>query len=140
MSEQQPDSPATETDTSKDSDEGTTDSTESLDSGGPGDIGDDQLPPDLQPTEENPLSRHPDQTGDEDDEIGSDREEAPETAPLTADDADYGGAGSSDSSGSSGSGGDSGNDSGGSKTDDGRVKAEEDDGSASLDNGGGGAG
>ena len=83
MSEQQPDAPATETDTSTDSDEGTTDSTESLDSGEPGDIGDDQLPPDLQPTEENPLARHPDQTGDDDDEIGSDREEAPETAPLT---------------------------------------------------------
>src|SRR3954453_1420602 len=94
-----------------------------LDSGEPGDIGDDQLPPDLQPTEDNPLARHPDQTGDEDDAIGTDREEAPETAPLTADDADYGGAGSSSSGG--------GNDSGGSTTDEGRVKAEEDDGSAS---------
>ena len=140
MSEQQPDASATDSDSSTDtessSSESTHDSTESLDSGAPGDIGDDQLPPDLQPTEENPLARHPDQTGDDDDQIGTDREEAPETAPLTADDADYGGAGSGDSSSSSGSG----NDSGGSTTDDGRVKAEEDDGSSSLDNGGGGAG
>jgi hypothetical protein len=150
MSEQQPDAaatdPATDSDTSSDADSSsedtTSDSTESLDSGGPGDIGDDQLPPDLQPTEENPLARHPDQTGDEDDAIGTDREEAPETAPLTAADADYGGAGSSSSGGDSSgdSSGGSGNDSGGSTTDDGRVNAEEDDGSASLDNGGGGAG
>ena len=107
MSEQQPDDPATDpatgpdsgSDASQDSEGSsggsTSDSTESLDSGGPGDIGDDQLPPDLQPTEENPLARHPDQTGDDDDLIGSDREEAPETAPLTEGDADYGGAGAS---------------------------------------------
>ena len=103
MSEQQPDAPATDTDTGSDSSKesesssggGTTDSTESLDSGAPGDIGDDQLPPDLQPTEDNPLARHPDQSGDDDDVIGADREEAPETAPLTEDDADYGGAGAS---------------------------------------------
>ena len=100
MSEQQPDDsatdPATSSETSEDTESssggGTGDSTESLDSGEPGDIGDDQLPPDLQPTEENPLARHPDQTGEDDDVIGSDREEAPETAPLTEGDADYGGA------------------------------------------------
>jgi hypothetical protein len=63
--------------------------------GEPGDIGDDQLPEDLQPTEDNPLARHPGQSGDEDDEIGSDREGDPETAPLTEDDADYGSDGDS---------------------------------------------
>ena len=57
-----------------------------LDSGEPGDIGDDQLPEDLQPTEDNPLARHPGQTGDEDDEIGTDREGDAETAPLNEDD------------------------------------------------------
>jgi len=65
-------------------------STKDLDSGEPGDIGDDQLPEDLQPTEDNPLARHPGQSGQEDDEIGSDREGDPETAPLTEEDADYG--------------------------------------------------
>ncbi len=53
-------------------------------------ISDDQLPPDVQPDEDNPLARHPEQTGDSDDEIGSDREGDPETAPLTEEDADYG--------------------------------------------------
>lgn len=38
----------------------------------PGEISDDQLPPDLQPTEDNPLARHPGQTGDDDDKIGAD--------------------------------------------------------------------
>ena len=52
-------------------------------------ISDDQLPADVQPTEDNPLARHPDQTGDSDDEIGADREGDPETAPLTEEDADY---------------------------------------------------
>jgi hypothetical protein len=66
---------------------------EQLDSGEPGDIGDDQLPEDLQPTEDNPLARHPGQTGQEDDEIGADREDDPDTAPLTAKDADYGSGG-----------------------------------------------
>ena len=33
-----------------------------------------------------------------DDEIGSDREGDPETAPMTGEDADYGGAGSGDDS------------------------------------------
>jgi hypothetical protein len=64
--------------------------------GEPGDIGDDELPEDLQPTEDNPLARHPGQSGDEDDEIGSDREGDPETAPLTEYDADYGSDGDSD--------------------------------------------
>jgi hypothetical protein len=54
-----------------------------------GDISDDQLPEDLQPSEDNPLARHPDQTGDEDDQIGADREEDPQRAPLSEDDADY---------------------------------------------------
>jgi hypothetical protein len=53
-------------------------------------VGDAQLPDDLKPVEDNPLARHPDQTGNEDDQIGADREEDPETAPLTEDDADYG--------------------------------------------------
>jgi hypothetical protein len=61
-----------------------------LDSGEPGDIGDDQLPEDLQPSEDNPLARHPGQTGQDDDEIGADREGDPETAPLTQEDAEYG--------------------------------------------------
>jgi hypothetical protein len=61
-----------------------------LDTGAPGDVGDDQLPEDLQPTEDNPLARHPGQTGQEDDEIGADREDDPDTAPLTEEDADYG--------------------------------------------------
>ena len=59
-------------------------------------ISDDQLPADVQPTEDNPLARHPDQTGDSDDEIGADREGDPETAPLTEEDADYSEAGSED--------------------------------------------
>ena len=63
---------------------------EELDSGEPGGVGDDQLPADLQPTEDNPLARHPGQTGEEGDEIGADREDEPETAPLTRDDVDYG--------------------------------------------------
>ncbi len=41
------------------------------DSSGPQEIGDDKLPEDLQPTEDNPLARHPGQTGDEDDKIGA---------------------------------------------------------------------
>lgn len=56
-------------------------------------ISDDQLPADVQPTEDNPLARHPEQTGDSDDEIGADREGDPETAPLTEEDADYSEAG-----------------------------------------------
>ena len=66
---------------------------EKLDEGAPGDIGDAQLPEDLQPTEDNPLARHPGQSGDEDDQIGKDREGEPDTAPLTEEDADYGSGG-----------------------------------------------
>ena len=68
---------------------------EELDQGAPGDIGDADLPDDLQPTEDNPLARHPGQSGDGDDEIGTDREGEAETAPLTEDDSDYGSAGGS---------------------------------------------
>jgi hypothetical protein len=60
-------------------------------------IDDDALPEDVRPTEDNPLARHPDQTGEDDDEIGADREGASETAPTTQEEADYGGAGSGDS-------------------------------------------
>ena len=122
-----------------DEDQTTTDQTDGTDrSGGadrdtepgqPGEVTDAQLPEDLQPGEDNPLATHPDQTGDEADQIGADREEEPETAPLTPDEADYG---SGERSGGSSSGGDG--------PGDGRVQAEEDDGSDTLDNGGGGAG
>jgi hypothetical protein len=88
MSEQQP-----EPETNDEPDE-SKEPAKDLDSGEEGDIGDDQLPEDLQPTEDNPLARHPGQSGQEDDEIGTDREGDAETAPLTEDDADYGGAGS----------------------------------------------
>jgi hypothetical protein len=40
----------------------------------PGAVSDEQLPEDLQATEDNPLARHPRQTGDEDDKIGADSE------------------------------------------------------------------
>ena len=52
-------------------------------------IADEELPADVRPDEDNPLGRHPDQTGDSDDEIGADREGEPETAPMTEEDADY---------------------------------------------------
>ena len=52
-------------------------------------ISDDLLPEDVRPDEDNPLARHPEQTGDDDDKIGADREGDPETAPLSEDDADY---------------------------------------------------
>ena len=75
MSEQQPEQTEDETDAGP---------------GTVGDISDDQLPEDLQPSEDNPLARHPEQTGDEGDEIGADREGDPERAPLSEDDAEYG--------------------------------------------------
>lgn len=58
------------------SDEGTRN--EELDSGEEGGIGDDRLPEDLQPTSDNPLARHPGQTGEDEDMIGgaSDEERA----------------------------------------------------------------
>jgi hypothetical protein len=40
----------------------------------PGEISDADLPEDLQATEDNPLARHPRQTGDEDDQIGAESE------------------------------------------------------------------
>ena len=43
-------------------------------SGDPGGVSDAELPEDLQATEDNPLARHPRQTGDEDDKIGADSE------------------------------------------------------------------
>ena len=91
MTEQQPEddqNPDTNRDTEK-----SEAAKEQLDSGEPGDIGDDQLPEDLQPSEDNPLARHPGQTGQEDDEIGADREDDPDTAPMTEKDADYGSGG-----------------------------------------------
>jgi hypothetical protein len=92
MSEQDPSEAGTEAPATgdQDSSQDSSDTDESLDEGGPGEVGDAQLPEDLQPSEDNPLARHPDQTGEEDDQIGADREEDPETAPLSEDDADYG--------------------------------------------------
>jgi hypothetical protein len=94
----------------------------------PGDIGDDKLPEDLQPTADNPLARHPGQTGDEDDKIGADTEGGDADNPSA--NITYG-SGPDD-------GGNSGDAPG--ESDNAEVKAEEDDGSATLDNGGGGAG
>jgi hypothetical protein len=97
MTEQQPEADPT-TDQSQQPDESgqseeSKEPKQELDSGEPGDVGDDQLPEDLQPTEDNPLARHPGQTGQEDDQIGADREDDPDTAPLTEEDADYGSGG-----------------------------------------------
>ena len=89
MTEQQPETGQGQDEQSSDSQDHE-EAKKDLDSGGPGDIGDDQLPEDLQPTEDNPLARHPGQTGQEDDQIGADREGDPDTAPLSEDDADYG--------------------------------------------------
>jgi len=55
------------------SDSGSSDSG-SGDSSDPGGVSDAELPEDLQATEDNPLARHPRQTGDEDDKIGADSE------------------------------------------------------------------
>ena len=107
MTDQQPEDQPTPDQTEEpeqtqrsDQDEGTGDAKQELDTGEPGDIGDDRLPEDLQPTEDNPLARHPGQTGDEDDQIGADREDDPDTAPLSAEEADYG-SGAGGGSGSS---------------------------------------
>jgi hypothetical protein len=118
MSEQQPAgasaSPGSSEETAPD-DSGSSQLPES----GPGDIGDDQLPEDLRPTEDNPLARHPGQTGEDDDIIGSDTEGGDAQDPST-------------------------NITYGSGPDDNDVEdppdAEEDDGSSTLENGGGGAG
>jgi hypothetical protein len=118
MSEQ-PEEPTTEAqpDTSNESEGSDTSSDKSdLPESEPGEIGDDKLPEDLQPTEDNPLARHPGQTGDEDDKIGADTEGGDAENPSAS--MTYG----------------EGDD------DDKPVDAEEDDGSATLDNGGGGAG
>ena len=57
------------------SDSGSSDSGSSeSDSSDPGGVSDADLPEDLQATEDNPLARHPRQTGDEDDKIGADSE------------------------------------------------------------------
>jgi hypothetical protein len=90
MSEQ-PEDASAQPDEGQQSDDST--SKQELDDGEPGDVGDSQLPADLQPTEDNPLARHPGQSGDEDDEIGADREGEPEKAPLTEEDSDYGDSG-----------------------------------------------
>ena len=89
MSEQQADEAATEpaaepTDSgSADETSQSGDSSEAGDSGDsskqpppsePGEVSDADLPEDLQATEDNPLARHPRQTGDEDDKIGADSE------------------------------------------------------------------
>lgn len=116
MSEQ-PEDPTTEAqpDTSSESEGSDTSSGKSeLPESEPGEIGDDRLPEDLQPTEDNPLARHPGQTGDEDDKIGADTEGGDADNPSAS--TSYG------------------------NDDDKPVDAEEDDGSSTLDNGGGGAG
>jgi hypothetical protein len=67
--------PSKSDDSSGSSDNGSSDSGSSdADSGDPGGVSDAELPEDLQATEDNPLARHPRQTGDEDDKIGADSE------------------------------------------------------------------
>lgn len=66
MSEQQPTAPgANETGNSE------TGNSEAGNTETPGAISDEQLPPDLQPNEDNPLARHPGETGNPDDQIGA---------------------------------------------------------------------
>jgi hypothetical protein len=93
MSEQQAAEAAnaepTDADSSSDSDTSSkssesNDSSKELDSGEAHEIGDDQLPEDLQPTEDNPLARHPRQTDDEDDKIGADSETGDADDPSAA--------------------------------------------------------
>ena len=88
MSEQQTDEAAAEptdtaSDTASDSSEESSGSGDNgsdgngrsdSDSSDPGGVSDADLPEDLQATEDNPLARHPRQTGDEDDKIGADTE------------------------------------------------------------------
>ena len=59
---------------SSDSESSDTGSSDSDSTGEPGGISDADLPEDLQATEDNPLARHPRQTGDKDDQIGADSE------------------------------------------------------------------
>ena len=96
MTEEQPEPDQTSDEDQQSERSEQSESKQELDSGEPGDIGDDQLPADLQPTEDNPLARHPGQSGDDDDEIGADREGEAEKAPLDEEESDYGSAGSSD--------------------------------------------
>jgi len=72
MSEEQSADTAPEPDTSSSKSEDSKAS--ELPESEPGEIGDDKLPEDLQPTEDNPLARHPAQTGDDDDKIGAEVE------------------------------------------------------------------
>ncbi len=102
-------------------------SSSGLEESGPGDIGDDKLPEDLQPTEDNPLARHPGQTGDKSDQIGADTE-GTDSANPSSNLAYSEGESNAPSDQPKG------------ESENAQVKAEEDDGSASLDNGGGGAG
>jgi hypothetical protein len=62
--------PSESDDSSGSSESGSSDSEPS----GQGEVSDAELPEDLQATEDNPLARHPRQTGDEDDKIGADSE------------------------------------------------------------------
>ena len=70
------------------SDSGSSDSGSSdpggSDSGEAGGVSDAELPEDLQATEDNPLARHPKQTGDEDDRIGADSETGNADDPSAA--------------------------------------------------------
>lgn len=75
-----------------------------LDSGEPGEVGDDMLPEDLQPTSDNPLARHPGQTGDDEDLIGAGGDEERARNPSAS--MSYGSAGSdSDDEGDEGDSG-----------------------------------
>ena len=72
--------PSEADDSSGSSDSGSSDSGSSdsgsndSDSSDPGGVSDEELPEDLQATEDNPLARHPRQTGDENDQIGAESE------------------------------------------------------------------
>ncbi|MEO5653230.1 MAG: hypothetical protein ABIN79_14950 [Marmoricola sp.] len=116
-------------DDSNDSGSSDSDSTTEGDQRG---ISDEQLPEDLQPTDDNPLARHPGQTGDDDDKIGADTESGDAENPST--EITYG-SGDSDTSQSSES-----SESSGDSEESGPTDAEEGDGSEQLENGGGGAG
>ena len=66
--------PSKSDDSSGSDDSGGSSDSGSSDSSDPGGVSDAELPEDLQATEDNPLARHPRQTGDEDDQIGADSE------------------------------------------------------------------
>ena len=97
---------SSESSDSASSDSGSSDSgSNDIDSSEPGGVSDEELPEDLQATEDNPLARHPRQTGDEDDKIGADSEtgdaENPSASMTYGEDDD-----SDESSNTSGEGGD----------------------------------